>query len=87
MPTLEPIFVFHRLVQDEQALDSVVADRRLEREAFVERHRCTIERHYAAEGRHLEEATTRQLADELWGYLQYLMSLTQQPEDEAPEVG
>ncbi|NEV64801.1 hypothetical protein [Thiorhodococcus minor] len=76
MPNFDPTFVFHRLVQDDQALDGIVADRCLDQELFVERHRHTIARHYASEGLHLEEAKTRQLAEDLWTYMHHLMSLT-----------
>lgn len=54
----------------------IIDDRDLGKEAFVDRHRHTLRRHYAQDGRQVDDSKTKQLAADLWAYLQYLMDYT-----------
>lgn len=73
---LEPTFMFLRLIPNPGAFNAIVADRDLALDAFVERHRHTLQTVYAQERNDMTLECASQAAAELWRYLRFLLSWT-----------
>ncbi len=73
---LEPTLIFLNLIVNQEAFNAIIADRNLAVDAFVEKHRHTLRALDAQAGDGMDVAQASQVAAELWRYLQFLLSWT-----------